>query len=141
MEADTETYIKICKKIRKMYTFRAFGQENTLYFETWKRTFCVLENTENTFDEDKLASAIKKSSVSKELQRINLISKIQELPDKEIVPANSLISLMRYSKGPNKDDIISPYLQQKMHNHLVQPLYKCHNTHKFLKEQIAENLD
>ncbi|CAG8843923.1 31613_t:CDS:2, partial [Gigaspora margarita] len=55
------------------------------------------------FDEDKLASAIKKSSVSKEeLQWIDLILKIQELPDKEIAPANSLISLMRYSKGPNK---------------------------------------
>ncbi|CAG8847029.1 11748_t:CDS:2, partial [Gigaspora margarita] len=86
-------------------------------------------------DEDKLASAIKKSSVNKEeLQRIDLISKIKELPDKEIAPANCLISLMRYSKGPNKGDIISPYLQQKMHNHLVQTLYKRHNTHKFLKE-------
>ncbi|CAG8729947.1 6049_t:CDS:2 [Gigaspora margarita] len=49
---------------------------------------------------------------------------VQKLSDKDTLSANSLISLMRYSKGPNEGNIISSYLQHKMYNYFTQSYYK-----------------
>ncbi|CAG8791008.1 43053_t:CDS:1, partial [Gigaspora margarita] len=53
-----------------------------------------------------------------------LISTIWQLDDKELASVSNLISIMRYSKGPNKGKIILPYLQQKACNYLSQSFYK-----------------
>ncbi|CAI2197716.1 3891_t:CDS:2, partial [Funneliformis geosporum] len=44
-------------------------------------------------------------------QRMDLISSVQQLSDKEISAANHLITTMCYPKGPNESKLISPYLQ------------------------------
>ncbi|GBC05120.1 hypothetical protein RclHR1_06040011 [Rhizophagus clarus] len=57
-------------------------------------------------------------------QRMDLISSIQQLSDKEILAADHFIMTMRYPKGPNEGKLISPYLQNKAHEYVSQSLYK-----------------
>ncbi|RIB06189.1 hypothetical protein C2G38_2217721 [Gigaspora rosea] len=72
------------------------------------------------------------NEVSTEHNRLTLM--IHKLPKKDILPATNLISIMKYPKGPNLGDIISPYLQRKMYNYLIQTLYKRQVSHQSLKE-------
>ena len=54
----------------------------------------------------------------------NLISTIEQLSDTQLSSAIHLISTMRYSKGANKGNIYSPYLQKKANEYINQTLYK-----------------
>ncbi len=71
-------------------------------------------------------------------KRMRLISTIQQLPDKDIHPTSNLISIMRYPRGTNEGNIISPYLQQKAYDYLNQSFYKHHSTHQFLKDSNSK---
>ncbi|RIB08768.1 hypothetical protein C2G38_2251808 [Gigaspora rosea] len=68
-------------------------------------------------------------------QRTQLISTIWQLSKEELPSANNLISIIRYLKGPNKGKLISPYLQKKSYNYIVQSLYKSKSD--YLKAQYS----
>ncbi|CAG8650668.1 12616_t:CDS:2 [Gigaspora margarita] len=79
-----------------------------------------------------------KKSTNTNPQRMQLISKIQQLPDKELSSANNLLSIMRYPKGPNKGEIISPYLQRKVYEYFAQSLYKQKLDYKSLQDSNSK---
>ncbi|CAI2193716.1 16325_t:CDS:2, partial [Funneliformis geosporum] len=67
-------------------------------------------------------------------QRIKLMSTIQQLSDKEVSAASHLIETMRYPKGLNAGQLLSPYLQNKAYNSIVDSYYKHQLSNKSLKD-------
>ncbi|RIB15559.1 hypothetical protein C2G38_2039280 [Gigaspora rosea] len=68
-----------------------------------------------------------------EKKRVDLVSQIEQLPQQEVFAAAHLFSTMRYSKGSNKNEILSPYLQNKAQEFISQNSYK-HQSVQSLKE-------
>ncbi|RIB30789.1 hypothetical protein C2G38_2151764 [Gigaspora rosea] len=65
--------------------------------------------------------------------RVALVSQIEQLPQQEVFVAAHLFNTMRYSKGFNKNEILSPYLQNKAQEFILQNSYK-HQSVQSLKE-------
>ncbi|PKC55071.1 hypothetical protein RhiirA1_504521 [Rhizophagus irregularis] len=59
-----------------------------------------------------------------EKQRNKLTATLQQLSDKEIPAANHLLTIMRYPKGVNAGNLLSPYLQTKAYNSIANSLYR-----------------
>ncbi|CAB5182836.1 unnamed protein product [Rhizophagus irregularis] len=57
-------------------------------------------------------------------QRNKLTATLQQLSDKEIPAANHLLTIMRYPKGVNAGNLLSPYLQTKAYNSIANSLYR-----------------
>ncbi|KAF0548852.1 hypothetical protein F8M41_025705 [Gigaspora margarita] len=53
-----------------------------------------------------------------------LISLVYELSPKEVHSANHMITIMQYTKGAQKEQILSPYLQDKALQFTFESLYK-----------------
>lgn len=56
--------------------------------------------------------------------RQKLIKIIKDLPDDQLKSAVHLLDIMRYSKGSNKGNLLSPFLQNKALNFVNSSLYK-----------------
>src|SRR5207248_1363983 len=69
----------------------------------------------------------------------NLIFTIEQLSDTQLSSAIHLISTMRYSKGANKGNIYSPYLQKKANEYINQTLYKRQVTHQVTHQVLQES--
>ena len=93
----------------------------------------ALNNEEISTNEELPTNANEEAS-----QRMQLISTIQQLPDKELSSASNLISIMRYPKGPNKGKIISPYLQRKTYDYLALSLYKHKSDYHSLQDSNSK---
>ncbi|CAG8569859.1 12873_t:CDS:1 [Ambispora gerdemannii] len=96
-------------------------------YTSYKRRF-QLKNANKIRLEKQQKNSETTSTDNENQQRADLISTIQRLLENEVSLATSLISNMRYPKGPNKGNIISPYLQKKAHNYISQNLYKHQST-------------
>jgi hypothetical protein len=57
--------------------------------------------------------------------RQKLMKIIKELPDSQLKPAANLLNIMQYSKGPNKGNLLSPFLQNKALNFINNSFYKA----------------
>ena len=115
---------------------------NKVRLEKQKRNNSIREITKHLaeMDESQLQT-ISNMITSKSNQRSNLnnlISTIEQLSDTQLLSAIHLISTMRYSKGANKGNIYSPYLQKKANEYINQTLYKRHVTHQALQESNAK---
>ncbi|CAG8814439.1 30574_t:CDS:2, partial [Gigaspora margarita] len=63
---------------------------------------------------------MEESNVEETAINISEESTESQLSDKKLSFANNLFSIMRYLKGPNKEEIILPYLQRKVYNYFAQ---------------------
>ena len=48
-------------------------------------------------------------------QHKTLINTIQQYPENQLKPVTHLLNTMKYTKGQNKGNILSPFLQDKAH--------------------------
>ena len=79
---------------------------------------------------DNTLELITRSNMTKE--RYVLYTTIDQLSETEIKPAQHLLNKMRYPKGSQKGQILSPYLQDKALLFIEDSLYKPAN--KLLKD-------
>ncbi|RIB18708.1 hypothetical protein C2G38_2183874 [Gigaspora rosea] len=76
-----------------------------------------------------------------EKKRVDLVSQIEQLPQQEVFAAAHLFNTMRYSKGSNKNEILSPYLQNKAQEFISQNSYKRQSVQslKEMNHQLLTN--
>src|SRR5688500_18813258 len=73
-----------------------------------------------------------------EKNRNELIKKIQNLPANQISRACHLFQIMVYSKGDQKGEILSQYLQTKAIEFLNSGLYKKEPSYQVMKNKIKK---
>ena len=74
---------------------------------------------------DNTLELITRSNITKE--RYALYTTIDQLSETEVKPAQHLLNKMRYPKGSQKGQILSPYLQDKALLFIEDSLYKPAN--------------
>ncbi|PKK61653.1 hypothetical protein RhiirC2_816295 [Rhizophagus irregularis] len=63
--------------------------------------------------------------VIRHTRRKKLIDTIEKLPDDQLKSAVHLLNTMRYSKGPNQGNLLSPFLQDKALDFVNSSLYRA----------------
>ncbi|CAB4404966.1 unnamed protein product [Rhizophagus irregularis] len=79
-------------------------------------------NDNEKINDEKMEAGDKK--VATNTRRQKLIKIIKNLPDDQLKSAVHLLDTMRYSKGLNKGNLLSPFLQNKALNFVNSSLYK-----------------
>ena len=116
---------------------------NKVRLEKQKRNNSIREITKHLAEMDEIqlqtiSNIITSKTTHQQANLNNLISTIEQLSYTQLSSAIHLISTMRYSKGANKGNIYSPYLQKKANEYINQTLYKRHVTHQALQESNAK---
>ncbi|RIB21706.1 hypothetical protein C2G38_2034187 [Gigaspora rosea] len=68
--------------------------------------------------------------------RQKLIDRVKQLPDDQLKSALHLFNTMRYSKGPNEGNLLSPFLQNKALSFISSSLYKAGQDSDSLVQKI-----